>query len=588
MYKWSLYTKKADFYGLSERFALDPVICRVMINRGVLPEEFSDFLHPSKDMLHDEKLLADLPEGVQILKEAILARKKIRVIGDYDIDGVCATHILKQGILRCGGLADSVIPHRVEDGYGINHNLIDNAISDGIDLIITCDNGISAADVIERAKQKGLLVIVTDHHSVPTDASGAQVLPPADAVINPHRTDCAYPFKNLCGAVVAWKFIFGLYDAFCIDRREAFEFIEFAAFASVGDIMPLTGENRSIVSLGLQKFSHTKNVGLRSLIRLLELEGKPINAYHLGFVLGPCINASGRLDTAEKALLLLEETDPQKACDLASELIRLNEERKELTHAGFNQAIETVEKEGHHHDSVLVVYVPQLHESICGIVAGRLRERYSRPSFILTKSENRIKGSGRSIEAYPMFEKLQECKELLERFGGHPKAAGLTLEEQYIDSLRQKLNENAKLSESDLVDKLMIDAAMPFDYITKELVRQLNVLEPFGEANEKPLFAQRRVGLKKVELIGRQRTFLKFMIPLSNGTIEALFFGDADAFREDIETEYGADEWNALAEGKSNAILLDVAYYPQINEYYGMEQLQVVIKQYRVCSKSEE
>lgn len=582
MYKWNIYNKKADFKGLSQKHEIDQVVARIMINRGVEPSDFSCFLKPSKEGLYEPALMKDMDKATKLLIDCIDSHKKIRIIGDYDIDGICATFILKTGIEKCGGDVDYAIPHRIEDGYGVNNSLIQKAIDDGREVIITCDNGISASDVIDYAKQKGLVVIVTDHHAVPIDDYGNQIIPQADAVVNPHRDDCEYPFKQICGAVVAWKLIINLYEKRGYSCRDASELIEFAAFATIGDIMPLLDENRCIVYMGLKKFCHTKNTGLRTLVSLLKLEGEPISAYHLGFILGPCFNASGRLDTAEKALALLEEDCIDKARQIASELISLNEERKAMTVEGVKEAVDTIEKNGLNKDKVLVVHIPSTHESLCGIIAGRVREKYNRPSFVLTDGENETKGSGRSIPAYSMFDKMQECKELFIRFGGHPMAAGLSISKDNIEEFRNRMNERCQLSEEDLVESVMIDAAMPISYLTTDIINQINGLEPFGNGNEKPLFANKEVIASKAEYIGKNKNYLKFTFPVSSGNIYGLYFGDSDLMKSDLIEAYGQEAWNNLMMGKKNPIRFDIAYFPQINNYKGNESIQVVIRNYRV------
>lgn len=582
MHSWKIYNKKADFAELAKKHDIDMVVARIIINRDIAPEDFDAFLKPSKDGIYDENLMKDVDLAVSILKDSISSGKKFRVIGDYDIDGICATYILKKGLGFCGANVDHSIPHRIEDGYGINKSLVQKAIDDGIDIIVTCDNGISAPDVVAMAKENGITVIVTDHHRIPEDEGGNQLLPPADAVINPHRNDCMYPFKEICGAVVAWKLIIALYKSYGMECRDAYDFIEFAAFATVGDIMPLIDENRCLVHLGLKKLRHTKNVGMRTLIGLLGLEGEALSAYHLGFVLGPCINASGRLDSADRSLALLEESDPFKAREIAAELISLNEERKELTVEGIQSALELIEKEGLDNNHVLVVYLPKLHESLCGIVAGRLREKYTRPCFVLTDGENDIKGSGRSIPEYSMFEKMQECKELFLQFGGHPMAAGLRIERDRLHDFIDSMNNKCGLCQDDLVEKVMIDVPMPVSYITTELVYQIEGLEPFGNGNSKPVFAQKEVVFSGATYIGKQNSYLKFFIPLEGHSMEALYFGESDKVKEEVETVYGEEFWNRFISSRDTYLKMDIVYYPQINRYKNMESVQIIIKHFKV------
>lgn len=570
MEKWMVKTKRADFNALAARFGIDPVIARIMVNRDVPEEQMEAYLHPTLDQLHDEKLMTDLMQAAQILADAIHAGKHLRVIGDYDIDGICSTYILVEGIRRCGGNVDYAIPHRIEDGYGVNPQMIQAAVADGVDLVITCDNGISAFPTMEEAQKLGLDVIITDHHQLHyEEVNGERVyqMPPALAVVNPHRADCAYPYKEICGAVVAWKVIFGLYEVCGIDRQEAFDFLEEAAFATVGDIMPLQNENRAIVKLGLQKMSHTRNLGLRALMERSGVDASNLSAYHIGFVLGPCFNATGRLDTATLALELLQENDANQAIRRAEELVRLNEERKAMTEAGVQMALDAIEEHHWDQDDVLVVYLPTLHESLNGIVAGRLKERFYRPTFVLSDGQDYVKGSGRSIESYVMNERMEECSEFLTYYGGHPMAAGLSMTADQIDAFRQALNAHANLSPEDLMPKLSIDVPMPISYITKDLVHQLDALEPFGNANEKPCFADKNLRVERVYSIGKEKQYRKLVLCAANGRrMDGLYFGD------------GA-EMDAYLEAHNQTITC--TYYPSINVYRDVESLQVMITHFQ-------
>ena len=569
MEKWMVYAKKADFQEIGRKFGIDPVIARLIRNRDVDGDEaIQSYLHGTLEELPSPWLMKDMDKAVEILRTKIAGNKKIRIIGDYDIDGVTATSILLKGLKRLGAQADTCIPDRIKDGYGLHEQLIDQAAEDGIDTIVTCDNGIAAAGEIADARRRGMTVVLTDHHDVPfRDSENGRewIIPCADAVINPKQQDCSYPNKNICGAVVAWKLIWALYEKAGIDKSEILDFTELAAIATVGDVMDLQGENRIIVKHGLRRLSETTRPGLQALIRVNNLERAEITAYHVGFVLGPCINASGRLDTATRALALLCTEDRQKAAKLAGDLYDLNQSRKAMTEQGKEQAINEIETESINKDRLLVVYLPECHESLAGIIAGRIRELYHKPVFVLTKAENGVKGSGRSIEAYSMYEELVKCRDLLIQFGGHPMAAGLSMAEENIERFRKKLNENCTLSEHDLMPKVMIDVPMPISYLTETLIEELKVLEPFGKGNTKPLFAQKNLCVSKLRIFGKNRNVAKMTLTDSDGVWkDAVFFGEADEFAEFV----------------SMHDTISVTYYPEINEYQGRRTLQVVIRNY--------
>ena len=569
MEKWMIYAKKADFQEISRKFGIDPVIARLLRNRDVDGEEaIHSYLYGTLEELPSPWLMKDVDKAVEILRTKIAENKKIRIIGDYDIDGVTATCILLKGLKRLGAQVDTCIPDRIKDGYGLHEQLIDQAAEDGIDTIVTCDNGIAAADEIADARRRGMTVVLTDHHDVPfrDNENGREwFIPCADAVINPKQQACPYPNKNICGAVVAWKLIWALYEKAGVDKSEILDFTELAAIATVGDVMDLQGENRIIVKHGLRQLSETTRPGLQALIRVNNLEGAEITAYHVGFVLGPCVNASGRLDTAARALALLCTEDGQEAAKLAGDLYDLNQSRKAMTEQGKEQAIEKIETEGLDKDQVLVVYLPECHESLAGIIAGRIRELYHKPAFVLTKAENGVKGSGRSTEAYSMYEELVKCRDLLTQFGGHPMAAGLSMVEENIRQFRKKLNENCTLSENDLIPKVMIDVPMPISYLTEAFTEELKVLEPFGKGNTKPLFAQKNLCVSKLRIFGKNRNVAKMILTDANGIWkDAVFFGEADEFGEFVSIHD----------------TISVTYYPEINEYQGRRTLQVVIKNY--------
>lgn len=566
--KWVVSAKKADFNALGKTFGIDPVIVRLMRNRDIVGEEqMRLYLQGTLSDIPDPHLLADAGKAAEILKEKIDGGARIRIIGDYDIDGVTATYILIRCLTSLGARADTYIPDRVLDGYGIHDHLVQRAIEDGIDTILTCDNGIAASAEILKAKEAGLTVIVTDHHEVPAEERDGEricILPPADAVVNPRRPDCPYPNKNICGAVVAWKVMQVLYDVMGKDPEELWSLVDIAAIATVGDVMDLVDENRIIVREGLKKLQQTENVGLRALIRACGLQDSPISAYHIGFILGPCINASGRIDTAARSLALLCAEDRQEAERIAGELTDLNESRKAMTEAGKEEAVRLVEEGSLKEDRVLVVYLPDCHESIAGIIAGRLREKYYRPVFVLTPGENGVKGSGRSIEAYSMYEEMSKCADLLEQFGGHPMAAGLSMKRSNVVRFRKRLNENCTLTEEQLTPKVTIDVPMPVSYITRSLVDQLHLLEPFGKANPKPVFAQKSLSCRNMRIVGKNRNVVRMTAEDQNGyQMEAVYFGDAEAFIE-----------------RAAASPVHVIYYPEINRWQGVEKLQITITNY--------
>ena len=564
-------SKKADFKQIGIRFGIDQVIARLIHNRDIVGDEnIQRYLYGKLEDLASPHLLMDLDLAVGILSEKISQKKRIRIIGDYDIDGVMSVYILTKSLRDFGADVDYRIPERIADGYGLNLRLILEAHQEGIDTILTCDNGISAVAEIEKAKELGLTVIVTDHHEVPfenIDNGKRQILPPADAVIDPMRSDCTYPQKNICGAVVAWKLVTALEERIRGTTDEAMRFLEFAAFATVGDVMDLVGENRVIVREGLPALENTENVGMQALLRATNMTGRLLGAYQIGFVLGPCVNASGRLDTAMKAIGLLLETDPEKADEIAQELCRLNDARKDMTEKGREDALAAVIEKGYQFDRVLVIFLPDCHESLAGIIAGRVREEYHRPCFIITRSEGCCKGSGRSIEEYSMFEELSACKDILEKFGGHPMAAGLSIREDRIDELRRRLNENCSLTHEDLIEKIHIDAAMPIAYLSKRLVNQMQLLEPFGKGNERPLFAQKDLHTVDARVVGKNKNALKLRLVDANGvSLSAIYFGDAQKMYEELHIK------NRLA----------VTYVPEINVYQGRESLQIVIQNYKV------
>ena len=570
MEKWMVAAKRADFKGIGERFGIDQVTARIIRNRDVIGEKAIEiYLHGSRKDFYSPWLLKDMEKAVAILQEKIENRNRIRIIGDYDIDGVMSTYILLESLRGLGCDVDMMIPNRITDGYGINEHLIEQAWQEGRDTIITCDNGIAAVTQIRKAKDLGMTVIVTDHHEVPfEDLEGGrkEILPPADAIVNPKQKACSYPFAGLCGAVVAMKVMEALYEKMAPEVDLVDKMLPFAGIATIGDVMDLQDENRILVKEGLQRLHHTTNLGLQELIRVNNLEPENISPYHIGFILGPCLNASGRLDTAKRALQLLLADSREEAAVLAGDLKNLNESRKEMTAQGLEKAIEQVESTSMMEDTVLVVFLPECHESLAGIIAGRLRERYHKPSFVLTRGEEGVKGSGRSIESYSMYEKLCECKEYLTKFGGHPMAAGLSLEEENVERFRRKLNEQSGLTEEDLVEKVTIDVPMPIHYIRKDLVQELSLLEPFGKGNEKPLFAQKNLWVSQMRVFGKNRNVVKMRLTDENGyPMDGVYFGNGDEFAEE-------------GRGKRK---ISIVYYPDINMYQGRESLQVIIRHYQ-------
>ena len=568
--KWFVSMKKADFNRIAEKYHISPITARLIRNRDITGDDEIDlYLNGTIADLCDGMLMRDMDRAVEILAEKIREEKKIRVIGDYDIDGVNATYILQEGLAGLGADVDTDIPDRIRDGYGLNKMLIDRALDDGIDTIVTCDNGIAAAEEIAYGKEQGLTVVVTDHHEVPyieTNGDKEYLLPPADAVVDPHRPDCGYPFKGLCGAAVAYKLVEALYDVMQREPEDMDYLMENVAIATVGDVMDLTGENRIFVKQGLEMLRRTHNPGLKALIECTGIDAERLNAYHIGFVIGPCINASGRLDTAKRALELLNARTRREAVMLAEDLKALNDSRKEMTEKGVEEAVRLIEHTELREDKVLVVYLPECHESIAGIIAGRLKERYCRPVFVLTGAEEGVKGSGRSIESYDMFGQMCRCRELFTKFGGHKLAAGLSMAEENVELFRRTINELAELTEEDLMEKVSIDMQLPFPYITEALIGELSLLEPFGKGNPKPLFAERNIRVLGPRILGKNRNVLKCRLEDPSGNqIDAVYFGDVEACLRKMEEKP----------------VMSFTYYPSINEYMGRKTLQVTIVNYQ-------
>lgn len=586
MEKWIVRTKRAEFDEIAKKFQIDPVTARIIRNRDVVgDDQIQKYLYGGWEDLYDPKQLHDGVEAAKLLSSLIQQKKRIRIIGDYDIDGVTSSYILRSGIERCNGIADHVIPHRIVDGYGVNEQLITQAHEDGIEAIVTCDNGISAFDAIQLAKEYGMTVIVTDHHEVPfvykEDGSKEILRTKADFIVNPKQAECSYPFKGLCGASVAFKFIQLLYLECGIPMDETREFLSYVAIGTVGDVMDLIDENRILVKLGLEMIHQTQDVSLLALIKQCKLKPEEMNVYSIGFVVGPCMNASGRLDTAEITLeLLLTKREPQ-ASILAAKLVELNEERKKMTEQNLNQAIEQIQMKGWDQDKVMVVFLPDCHESIAGIIAGRLRERYYRPVFVLTRGEEAIKGSGRSIEGYSMFEEMVKVSELFLKFGGHPLAAGCSLLEENVTTLREQLNQLCELEEEDFVSKVYIDIPMPMDYVTTGLIDEFKLLEPLGNGNRAPIFAQKDVTVSKAMVIGKNQNTIKLeLITPNNNIVEGIFFKGVDRFFEYITERYGVEEARLVKSGNTKNVKLSFTFCPSINEYNGKTTIQMKILNY--------
>lgn len=586
MEQWVLLRKGADFEGIGKRFQISPRLACLIRNRDVIGDEaIAQYLNGTIADLYDGMLMKDMDKAVDILREKIAEQKRIRVIGDYDIDGVNATYILLEGLEKLGAEVDSDIPSRMKDGYVLNVELIERAYRDGIDTIITCDNGIAAAGEIAYGKRLGMTIVVTDHHEVPfeEEEDGKNyLLPLADAVIDPKQPGCEYPFKGLCGAAIAYKLVEALWEATGGDAEDLDYLIENVAIATVGDVMELENENRIFVKEGLQMLKRTHSPGLRSLIACTGVDKDRIGAYHIGFVLGPCMNASGRLDTAKRTLDLLRAKAGKEADILAGDLKALNDSRKEMTDIAVEQARQIVDTTKAGQDRVLVLYLPGCHESLAGIVAGRIRERYYRPAIILTDAEEGIKGSGRSIEAYNMYEELSRCKDLLTKFGGHKLAAGMSLAKENIEELRRTLNDNCRLEPKDMAEKVVIDMELPFSCVTEELVEELTLLEPFGKGNTKPVFAARNVELISGRILGKNRNVLKLQVKDSSQTaMEAVCFRGAEQMLSLLEERYGKEAVDLLMKGRGSQMKLSVTYYPDMNEYMGKRTVQIVITHYQ-------
>ena len=580
--KWLLRNRKVDLKAMSEKYKISQLLCKLMVNRDIIDENIiNSYINPVYKYLHSPKTMKDVVIAVDIIKRKIQENKKIRIIGDYDVDGIISVFILYTALKKCGANVDYEIPDRIKDGYGINENIVKAAYDEGVDTIITCDNGISAIDQIQYAKDLGLTVIVTDHHDVPfieEDGVRTFLSSQADAIINPKQIECEYKFKSICGAGVAFKLMEALYEEIGMDKEECYKLIEFVAIATVCDVVDLIDENRIFVKNGLEMLNNSKNIGINALKKACGLEDKEITAYHLGFVIGPCLNASGRLDSAKKGLELLLMEDDEEAKNLAQEIVDLNDARKNMTKEGVDRAVNIIDSTDINNDKILVVYIPDIHESLAGIVAGRVKEKYNKPTIILTKSEEGVKGSARSIEEYNMFEGLLACKELLDKFGGHPMAAGLSLQEDKVDELRKALNNKCELTDEDLTRKIMIDSSLPLEYLNLHLIEELNVLEPFGKGNAKPVFGVKDAKITKAMLLGKDKNVLKLKLLTNNNiTIDAMIFNDLENFESKIIEKYGNEGLDNLYNKSNNNIPMDFTFYPSINEWNGNKSIQIVV-----------
>jgi len=585
--KWLIRNIKKDTELMSEALGISELLCRVLVNRSIADVDSAmRFIKPEFDKLHDPRMMKDIEKGVNIIKHKIAEGKKIRIVGDYDVDGVISTYMFYKALARCNAKVDYDIPHRIHDGYGINENIIKKAKDEGIDTIITCDNGISAIEQVDYAKELGLTVIITDHHEVPfiedTDGNRRYKTPNADAVIDIMQTDCNYPFKYLCGAGVAFKFIQVLFEELSIPKEEVYSFVEYVAIATVCDVVDLIGENRVFVKKGLERINNTQNIGLRALIKQTGIEDKAINVYYLGFIIGPCINASGRLDSARKGLRLLLSDDPLEASDLALELYQLNTERKDMTIKGVEEIVQIIENSNIKNDKVMIVYKPDIHESIAGIIAGKIREKYNVPTIVLTDGERGVKGSGRSIEEYNMFEELSKCKDLLLKFGGHPMAAGLSLEVNNVDVLRERMNQLTTLTEEDITRKIRVDGLIAIDKINLALAEDLTILEPYGKGNSKPLLAETDISISRSAILGAKKNVLKLkLLTKSNTYLDCVYFGDIKAFETLITNKFGSVELDKMQRGLKNSVKLDLIFTIEVNEYNGNRTVQLIMQNYR-------
>ena len=580
--KWMLQTKKADFGEIAKKFNINPIVARVIRNRDVVGDkEIEEYLNTNIDTLSSPWLFKDMDKAVDILKIKINGKNKIRIISDYDVDGICSGYILNKALSELGADVDVVVPHRVNDGYGINESLIQDAKDAGVDTIVTCDNGIAASEQVDFAKELGMTVVITDHHEVPfVEENGEKkyIVPNADAVVNHKQATCEYPFKDLCGAMVAYQLMRALYESMGQNQKNLESLLVYGAMATVCDVVPLKGENRTIVKTGLELIKTTKDVGLNALMDACGINKESIGSYHFGFILGPCLNASGRLDTAKRAVDLLNETDSEKALADAKKLKSLNDERKDITEQGAKEAIDMAREMK---DKILVLYLPNCHESVAGIIAGRVKEFFNKPSIVLTDAEDCVKGSGRSIDEYDMFENLSQVKDLFLKFGGHKMAAGLSIEKENIEELRTRLNEKCTLTEEDLMKKIEVDSELPFKFATFGLVNDLKKLEPFGVGNKKPIFAGKDIQINRIKILGKEGKAIRLEMTDESGfKMQGIMFNKSKRFMKFLSDKFGQDEIDKAMEGVTNEIKLMLLYYPNINEFNGRQYLQLIIESF--------
>lgn len=574
--KWFIRNKKGNIKEISKRFGVNSIISKLLINRDITNEDSIEmFLNPDLDRLHSPITFKDIIPASNLINEDCRNNKKVRIVGDYDVDGIMSIYILYKGLKKIGINVDYTVPDRIKDGYGINKRIIDGAIEDGIDTIITCDNGISANETILYAKEQGLKVIITDHHNVP------EVLPKADAIINPKQKDCKYPFKEICGAVVAFKFIQFLYMTNGLENNEIYELIEYAAIATICDVMDIIDENRIIVKKGLEALNSTMDIGLRALINSCGLEDKTLSVYHIGFILGPCLNATGRLDSALSAIELLLSEDKSEAKTIAESLVDLNGKRKSMTEDGIKRAKHKVDT-NYIDDKVLIIYEPTIHESIAGIVAGRIKDYFNKPTIVLTDGEQLIKGSARSIEGYNIYEELLKHDNLLETFGGHTMAAGLSLKEENVDKLRDKLNSYCSLTDDDLIPRVHIDMQLSLQYLNFKLLEDMKCLEPYGKGNSKPLFGEKDLKIRRASILGKNKNVVKMdLVSSFNTSFDGIMFSNSEVFMDEISNKYGNSELDNVLKGIDNDIIIDIIYYPDINEYKGKTNIQLKVENFR-------
>lgn len=593
---WVVINKKADFDAIMKKCEVGEVVARCLVNKDLKNiDEIKEFIRPDLKNLHNPLLMRDMEKTITILYSKIKAEKHIRIIGDYDVDGIVSTYILFKTINKLGGNVDYVLPDRIVDGFGLNKNMVENARKDGVDTIMTCDNGIAALAEVDLAKDLGLTVIITDHHDLIFDDKG-QIVPRADAIVNPMQDNCEYPFKGLCGAAITYKVALALMEFYkkeeidnqsnldqlkdIVDYQE--ELLAMTALATVCDVMDLIGENRVIVKYGLEYLQRTSNFGITALVDANGITKEGLLVYHLGFVIGPSLNSTGRLDLATKGLELLLTEDKVTADKIAQELKELNDSRKSLTLEGADQAIELIESTSLKDDKILVVYLKDCHESLAGIIAGRIRERYHKPTIVLTKAKEGVKGSARSIDSYNIFEGLMKQEKYLTKYGGHAMAAGMSLEEEKVSDFREALNEDENLTQEMLIPKIKIDGVLPLRYVEEDLVEEMKVLEPFGKGNSRPIFAKRDLDIISLNILGKNKNVLKFKLGNSyDKVIDAIYFGDIEKFFAYMADKYGIEEAENMRNGRKTEVKLTITYHPTINEFNNRRTLQLVIENFR-------